>query len=120
MRDTNADDVIDAVEQIAGWTVDDYQYTDGMYEDPTLTLELAADEAVVKTDTDADASDRAAVIETIRDLEQTHDSGAPVDTVRHRVVDETDLTHDQAAAEIESLKRRGEVYEPARDYLRLT
>jgi len=119
MQDTNPDDVIDAVEQVTGWTLEDYHYAEAMDEDATLTLELTAD-GTPDLSTYGDGTELADAKELIADLEKTHDEGAPTDTVKRAVVENTDLTPDEATDAIESLRRLGEIYEPRTDYLRTT
>jgi hypothetical protein len=54
----------------------------------------------------------------IADLETGYDEGAPIETVTSRLVEEFDVDRSEARAEIEGLRRQGDVYEPTTDHLR--
>lgn len=58
------------------------------------------------------------VKDTISELEQEYDNGAPVAKVIGHLTDE--MSDEKAKHEIESLKEQGEVYEPETDRLRTT
>ncbi|ELZ30392.1 cell division control protein 21 [Halogeometricum pallidum JCM 14848] len=83
------------------------------------TGEFDAD--IVETGTSKNQRDRIKNLKAlINELEDEYEGGAPVDEVLARAEAELDLGEGKAEQEIESLRRKGEVYEPRTDHLRTT
>lgn len=99
------------------WNVTDWNLETGAYEKPevTLTVEYGTTEDVL---VESEADDTRSVKEVIREIEKSYEQGAPVSDVKTALyeleidVDPTD--------KIESLRRKGEVYEPKDGRLRTT
>jgi len=78
------------------------------------------DADVVETGTSKSQRDRIhSLRELIDEIEEEYEEGAPVEVVVERA-DEVGMDASKAEHEIEKLKQRGEVYEPATDHLRTT
>ncbi|MFB6161440.1 MAG: AAA family ATPase, partial [Haloferacaceae archaeon] len=78
------------------------------------------DADVVETGTSKSQRDRIKNLKgLIEDVETDYEEGAPVEEVLERA-DEIGLDRSKAEQEIESLKKKGEVYEPSLDHLRTT
>lgn len=76
-----------------------------------------------EADADGDAGDvelRNAVRDTVNELEDTHDKGAPFEDVRDRIADEHGINDDKIEYIIEKNRHAGEVYEPSEGHLRAT
>ncbi|MDS0297464.1 ATP-binding protein [Halogeometricum sp. S1BR25-6] len=83
------------------------------------TGEFDAD--IVETGTSKNQRDRIKNLKAlINELEDEYEGGAPVDEVLARAEAELNLSEGKAEQEIESLRRKGEVYEPRTDHLRTT
>jgi len=78
------------------------------------------DADVVETGTSKSQRDRIRNLkELIGEIEEEYEEGAPVEVVMDRA-DEIGMDGSKAEHEIEKLKQKGEVYEPATDHLRTT
>ena len=78
------------------------------------------DADVVETGTSTSQRKRIQEIkDLISEMESEYDDGVPVEAILDRA-DEVDLDRRKAEAEIEKLKRKGEVYEPSTDHVRTT
>jgi replicative DNA helicase Mcm len=78
------------------------------------------DADVVETGTSKSQRDRIRNLkELIGEVEEDYEEGAPVEVVMERA-DEIGMDASKAEHEIEKLKQKGEVYEPATDHLRTT
>ncbi|WP_336024218.1 minichromosome maintenance protein MCM [Halobellus salinisoli] len=83
------------------------------------TGEFDAD--IVETGTSKNQRDRIKDIKhLIEELEDEYEEGAPVDEVIDRAGTDLGLDESKAEDEIENLKRKGELYEPRKNYLRTT
>lgn len=83
----------------------DWDYSSGMYDTPTLELELEYNPVAPDTD-------RGDVLDAIERIESNHDKGAPEDVVLEEI--------DAGRGVLEELKQLGEVYEPRDGHLRRT
>ncbi|GAB7094669.1 minichromosome maintenance protein MCM [Halolamina litorea] len=82
------------------------------------TGEFDAD--VVETGTSKTQRDRIKSVKAlISDIEEEYDEGAPVEEVLDRA-GEVGMDEDKAEREIESLRKKGELYEPVQGHLRTT
>jgi len=108
------DELVSAVEQVSDWEVSDYEYSSGMYAPVTITVEL--EPSVVADGT----SPSAFVKDVVSELEEEYEEGAPVHRVLVTLMDRSEMNVDEASDAIENLRRKGEVYEPRKDYLRTT
>jgi replicative DNA helicase Mcm len=83
------------------------------------TGEFDAD--IVETGTSKNQRDRIKNLKAlISEIEGEYEEGAPVEEVLKRAEEELDLSESKAEQEIESLRRKGEVYEPRTNHLRTT
>lgn len=113
--------ILDQLEQIDGWSIDDWEFVDGNNRTQTLSIELERigqfDGSVVT----AEQSRRARTIkDVIANLERENDEGAPIDEVLNVAVNEHDWNDERVKENIEKLRRLGEVYEPIEGKLRTT
>ncbi len=82
------------------------------------TGEFDAD--VVETGTSKSQRDRIKSVKAlISDIEEEYDEGAPIEEVLDRA-GEVGMDEDKAEKEIESLRKKGELYEPVQGHLRTT
>ncbi|GAB7011932.1 minichromosome maintenance protein MCM [Halolamina salina] len=82
------------------------------------TGEFDAD--VVETGTSKSQRDRIKSVKAlIGDIEEEYDEGAPIEEVLDRA-GEVGMDEDKAEKEIESLRKKGELYEPVQGHLRTT
>jgi replicative DNA helicase Mcm len=79
------------------------------------------DADVVETGTSKTQRDRKMNLrKLIGEIEQEYQEGAPIDEVLAQAVEVLGIEESKAEKEIESLKRKGELYEPSQDHLRTT
>jgi replicative DNA helicase Mcm len=79
------------------------------------------DADVVETGTSKTQRDRKMNLrKLIGEIEQEYQEGAPVDEVLAQAVEVLGIEESKAEKEIESLKRKGELYEPSQNHLRTT
>ena len=82
------------------------------------TEEYDAD--IIETGTSKSQRDRVRnLLDIVEEIETEYDEGAPVDVVIERA-EEVGIEPSKAEHEIESLKQKGEVYQPSTDHLRTT
>jgi replicative DNA helicase Mcm len=82
------------------------------------TEEYDAD--IIETGTTKSQRDRVRnLLDIVEEIETEYDEGAPVDVVIERA-EEVGIEPSKAEHEIESLKQKGEVYQPSTDHLRTT
>jgi len=117
----STEDIESLVEHAAidDWSVVDWNASMGAYDatEVTLTIEYNPLPLVERVPTLEAAT---AVKEVIALLEDEHSSGASIDSVISESTEHLDVTVDEATDEIETLRRKGEVYEPTSGRLRTT
>lgn len=103
----------DLVDSIVDHTGGDISVSGG-----SMTLTISPDGSL--TPTTGVGRDRVKSLkELIASLEDNYDQGAPVDEVLAHA-DAVGLTEQKAEKEIESLRKKGELYEPVQGHLRTT
>lgn len=123
------EELTDAIESLdTPWTVDDWSFETGRYEESVLTVDVEWDPSsdefdadVVSTGTSAEQRDRIKNIKgLISRIEADHAGGAPIADVARAAVGDIGMAPDTAHREIEKLRTKGEVYEPKQGHLRTT
>jgi hypothetical protein len=111
------------------WTVDDWTYESGKYDERVLTLDVTwpaeetgeFDADVVAT---ANASEQGERVTNVKGLiariEADHEEGAPIADVARAAVGDFEMSPAAAHNEIDKLRTKGEVYEPKPGHLRTT
>jgi DNA replicative helicase MCM subunit Mcm2 (Cdc46/Mcm family) len=105
------------------WSVDGYEFAGGSEQTFTVTfaVEWVGEEPTpieeVDLSTTTQSDDRRTVKSIVAELEDFGDVGAPIAEVLDRA-EEIGMDRDTAASELETLRRQGDVYEPATDHLR--
>jgi len=113
------------VEQIdeQPWSVGEYEFAGGSEQTftVTLTLDWVGEEPTpieeVETFSTMQSDDRRTVKAIVGELEDDYDEGAPVEAILDRA-EGIGMDRDTAANELETLRRRGDVYEPTDEHLR--
>lgn len=114
------DRIIDQIEN-EEWSVEDWNVNVGAYEGASVSLQLEYTPNTGSPQTIEELEDGELSIQgIIETLAEHSEDGAPVDAVIAAVTDRTELEPSRVEHEIEKLKQRGEVYEPATDCLRAT
>ena len=108
------DSLLEQVDDETPWSAVDWDYETGMYDEPTLSVELHWN-ALDALDGDGDVrGEILTAIETSPDPE-----GAPRDEVVSIVVESVDDADAAVVKDVlERLQMTGEVYEPKHDHLR--
>jgi len=120
-RERNALKALHEIEaQIAdtNWTIDERVFSSGEWNGQTATLELEYDPEVDLTIVEDD-SVRHTVKTIVAQVADRYPSGARLNEVISRAVEELDIEPEAARDEIEQLRRQGDVYEPNTDRLRV-
>lgn len=105
------------------WTFDSYEDAQsfreehGKYTDHSIENEPT--EEPFKIHTDTDLRDEKEVKDLVSRLEEEFENGAPEQAIYASISDEPEQVA-RARTLVEKLRRKGEVYEPARGYLRTT
>lgn len=86
---------------------------------PLRAKEKSGNIEIVDVEATIDSEELYNLKQLIGAIEEQFEDGAPVKAVLHHA-DEVSYTKEEAEREIEKLKMKGEVYEPARDRLRVT
>lgn len=100
------------------WEVEDWELDTGMYDATTLTVEVTWAPQSPQSATERQQLQTAK--EVVERLEADHEEGAPVLAVITELTDMEDVDRRRAKALLDSLRQRGEVYEPTKDTLRVT
>jgi len=99
------------------WEVIDWNLKTGAYEKPEVTLTVEFDNTE-----DVLVDSKTETVQSVKDMigliEDNHEQGAPISEVKSAVY-ELDIDNDPED-KIESLRRKGEVYEPKDGRLRTT
>ena len=112
------DELIDAIENgNLPWTVDDWFFQNGRYDEPELEL-------VVRWSPPSPVALDSGEVKNLKGLitkiESEHEDGAPITTIADAANEEFGWEVAQVSEEIDKLRSKGEVYEPKPDHLRTT
>lgn len=110
------------------WSVDDWDFQTGLYEESELEITVKWDTQsgefdadVVDTGTSAEQRDRIGSVKgLVSRIEADHVEGAPIADVARAAVGDIGMSPQKLHKEIEKLRTKGEVYEPKQGYLRTT
>ena len=115
-----------------GWELKEFSHEAIESDSLTMTVEFAwmgeeepddaeLDADLIETGTTQSQRDRVRdVLTIVEELESKNDRGAEIEEVIQTTTDEQDLDREQVEHQIENLKQKGELYEPAQGYLRTT
>jgi hypothetical protein len=128
MMDNQTDrrhEALDALDELENhlettpWDVDEQEFSADMWHGQSVTLQLMyspADESL----TGGDIPDLNGEIKTIlAEMETQHVEGVPKDHAIDNIAEELSIDEEAARDKIESLRLKGDVYEPQTDRLRV-
>lgn len=119
----NEEQALDAKEELLDeikdtrWSVEECNFESDMWDGISLSLELEYQDEITVVDSAEQRTRIKSVKQIISDL--SDGQGAHIDTVIGAVEEELDTDPETVKAEIEKLRRQGDVYEPATDHFRV-
>lgn len=119
----NRDDIDDAIDWATNerWELKDYEYREGEYDTPELTivLEYVPPTILEQQLDDEELSVITALQNTLRELQGGTPYGAHYNDVITELETEHDIDPETTKETIQLLRNRGEIYEPQTDHLRV-
>jgi len=99
------------------WSVEDWQFQAAMYDGPTLDLEL---DWSPDADIDHDGDGTRQIVRSVVDRYDGGDGATVSNVIAETLSRADDADEEDVRHALETLKQRGEVYEPDAGYLRVT
>jgi inorganic pyrophosphatase len=111
--------LIHHVRTYTGAVLNDYDVAVDGYEQTEVTLTVTLTQDAPRGVSDEFTDAQQLLRETIEHNEQTYGDGVPKQFVLDASIYDADVTHDELATALDTLRARGEVYEPTADHLRV-
>jgi len=115
-------EIVELADSHENWEIDDWEFESGRYSGSALTLTLswsACEERSVIKEGTKQAERVKNLLDIVAKLEGDFDKGVPVDVVVE-AAEEVGITTEEAAQEVETLKQKGEIYQPHAGRVRTT